>query len=381
MRAAAALLALALLHGCRREEPVESAPPRIELSFLGDFHRDAGEELDSDDVGGISALAYSPERMTWLALSDSRIASRFFELDVRFDESSEHLSVSPREVFRLTTENGGSFDEDVLDPEGMVQSPWGSLLVATECDTRKNPVEQAKLLEFDFSGRLERSFALPEKFLVSGTPPVSGLRHNLAFESLTLSPDGSRLFLGAEGALLQDGPAAGFEEAGFSRIVVYRVADRELSFAAEHVYALGPFVREEGFTEQEVSGGLVELVAVANDRLLALERIFIRELSDGGRDVTRVRIYDVDLTEATDVKDVDSLASHRDWRPVRKELVLDLDDVLLSLAPDYPRLDNLEAMGVGPELPGGGRALLLASDDNFRATQRTQFLLFRWKGI
>lgn len=381
MRASAFLLALAFSASCRREEPVETAPPRLELSFLGDFDRDPGEELDSDDVGGISALVYSLERNKWLALSDSRIFSRFFELDVRFDDGSSSLSVSLASVVRLKTEIGESFAEDVLDPEGMVQSPWGSLLVATECDTRSEPVEQAKLLEFDVSGELQRAFALPDKFLVTGWPPASGLRHNLAFESLALSPDKTRLFLGAEAALLQDGPAASFEDAGFSRIVVYRVDGRELAAEAEYVYSLGPFAREDGFSEQEVSGGLVELVALANDRLLALERIFIRELAGEKRDVTRARIYDVDLSQATDVAGIDSLAAGDEWRPATKELVLDLDDLLPSLSPEYPKLDNLEAMGLGPELEGGGRALLLASDDNFRSTQRMQFLFFRLKGV
>jgi hypothetical protein len=77
----------------------------------------------------------------------------------------------------------------------------------------------------------------------------------------------------------------------------------------------------------------------------------------------------------------ESLEVSRDWRPVTKELVLDLDDVVDRLPREYPRLDNLEAMGLGPELPGGGRALLLASDDNFHRNQRTQFLLFRLKGV
>jgi hypothetical protein len=179
---------------------------------------------------------------------------------------------------------------------------------------------------------------------------------------------------------MQDGPPASFENAGFSRIITYHVEGRDLAPKAEHVYSLGPFAREPNFAEQEVSGGLVDLVALSSTRLLALERVFIRELSGEKRDVTRARIYDVDLETASDVSNIASLTSdspESDWRPVRKELFLDLDDVVPRLSETYRKLDNLEAMGLGPELPGGGRALLLASDDNFRETQRTQFLLFR----
>jgi hypothetical protein len=270
---------------------------------------------------------------------------------------------------------------DPLDTEGMVKSPWGTLLVSTEGDGDKEPVLQPKLLEFDREGALVRSFPVPEKFLVSGSPPEKGVRDNLAFESLALSLEGDRVFVGVEGTLYQDGPVAGVDSVGFSRILVFAVKGKELSETGEYVYPMGPFIPAADFAEQEVSGGLVELVSLGGTRLLALERIFIRELSGEKRDRNQSRIFSVDLSSASNVMSDESLEVSREWRPVTKELVLDLDDVVGQLPREYPRLDNLEAMGLGPELPGGGRALLLASDDNFHSKQRTQFLLFRLKGV
>ena len=58
-----------------------------------------------------------------------------------------------------------------------------------------------------------------------------------------------------------------------------------------------------------------------------------------------------------------------DVRPVEKELLLDLGGLGIPL-------DNVEGMTIGPDLPDGGRSLLLVGDDNFAATQFTQFLLF-----
>jgi hypothetical protein len=382
LRALAASLAVAVGTGCRGEAPLPEQTPALEITFLGDFEIQPGSEDDSLTFGGVSALSYAPESGHWLAFSDARVFSRFFEIDVSFGESSP-LTVKPIQVFHLVDGQGNGFGEDVIDAEGAARAPWGDLLISSEPDTRKEPVEQPKLLEFDAKGRLLRSFDLPEKFLVSGSPPASGLRHNLAFEGLAVSPDGSEVFVGTEGSLMQDGPPASFDNAGFSRIITYRVEGRDLAPKAEYVYSLGPFALEPDFAGQEVSGGLVDLVALSSTRLLALERVFIRELSGEKRDVTRARIYEVDLESASDVSAVASLASPAsgDWRPARKELFLDLDDVVPRLSESYRKLDNLEAMGLGPELPGGGRALLLASDDNFRETQRTQFLLFRLKGI
>lgn len=329
-------------------------------------------EVESLEVGGISAVAHESESGAWLALSDARVSSRFYEVDVGLDESA--LTVAPRIAVAL--ENA-----DALDTEGIAKSPWGSLLVSTEGDGEKEPILQPRLLEFDRRGRFVRSFAIPEKFLVSGSPPKKGVRDNLGFESLALSPEGGKVFVGVEGTLYQDGPIAGGDAVGFSRIIVYAVQGRELSAVSEHVYPIGPFAPVPEFADQEITGGLVELISLGGDRLLALERLFIRELTGEKRDRNQARIFAVDLSSATNVMAIDSLEESIDWRPVTKELIFDLDDVLNQLSNEYPRIDNLEAMGLGPELPGGGRALLLASDDNFQSKQRTQFLLLRLRGM
>ena len=54
---------------------------------------------------------------------------------------------------------------------------------------------------------------------------------------------------------------------------------------------------------------------------------------------------------------------------MEKSLLLDLRTLGLPL-------DNIEGMAIGPTLPDGRRSLILVSDDNFAATQFTQFLLF-----
>lgn len=373
MRHTRVVLTLALFtSACRRTEPIEPLPPPLEISYVASSMLPQSTEAESLEVGGISAVTHESESGVWLALSDARVSSRFYEMEVRLAESA--LTVAPRRAVAL--ENA-----DALDTEGMAESPWGTLLVSTEGDGEKAPVLQPRFLEFDREGALLRTFEIPVKFLFAGSPQKRGIRDNLGFESLALSSDGKRVFVAAEGTLVQDGPIAGVDSVGFSRIIVYAVEGKELSALHEHVYPIGPFAPMPEFGEQEVTGGLVELVSLGGDRLLALERIFIRELSGEKRDRNQARIFGVDLSPATDVIAIDSLEETTDWRPVTKELVLDLDDVLDQLPSEYPRLDNLEAMGLGPELPGGGRALLLASDDNFQSKQRTQFLLFRLRGM
>ena len=59
----------------------------------------------------------------------------------------------------------------------------------------------------------------------------------------------------------------------------------------------------------------------------------------------------------------------------RKRLLLDFDSITFRLSSALSRLENFEAMTFGP-IVNGMATLLIGSDDNFRATQKTSFLLF-----
>ena len=82
----------------------------------------------------------------------------------------------------------------------------------------------------------------------------------------------------------------------------------------------------------------------------------------------------IDLDGATDVSAIASLAdSEETIVPVAKTLILDLGAI--GLAPD-----NIEAMTIGRS-DDGMPLLLLASDNNFNAEQKTQFLAFRIESL
>ncbi len=378
MARAIAFLTAGLLAGCASQaERDRTLPPS--LSFVADFNVASGSRFDTlgdEPFGGISGVAYDASSGNWIALADARSSSRFYELSVVYDGSALH--VQPIGLTRLHDGEGEAFPENVLDPEGIAETPWGTLLISTEADSRREPVVQAKLLEFDMSGRLLRRFELPEKFVVEGWPPEKGLRHNLGFESLTVSPDGTKLFVGGEESLLQDGPEATFEHASLCRIIEYRVGGGEIAPFAEYAYPLGPVAGPE-LNDVDLDVGLVELVELTESKLLALERDFIRERFGARRGLNRVRIFLVDVGGATDVSGIASLENGGEFRPVRKELLLDFDDIVPKLSPGFRRLDNFEAMGLGPVLPDGGRSLLVVSDDNFSDNQRSAFFLFSLK--
>ena len=100
-----------------------------------------------------------------------------------------------------------------------------------------------------------------------------------------------------------------------------------------------------------------ELLATSETTLLAMERACW--LNPAGEPANVIQLFTVTLAGNT----------------ARKTLLLDLSSLEAKLSPALAHLDNFEGLAFGP--PVNGRPTLLAmSDDNFRPTQKTSFLLF-----
>lgn len=344
--------------------PALAAP--LALSLVADFNIPTGTKYEGVELGGISAIAYSGQRNRWLALSDYR---RLYELEI--DPASRPMKVVPRRLVQL-----GWPGRSYFDPEGLVVSVNGTLFISTEGNLRKQPIVEPELFEIGADGDWIGSRSIPQKFLVADRSAGKGSRHNHGFEALAIAPDGKRLYLGTEYPLLQDGEPADFERAGYSRLLEIFLEQGDHG-SREYVYIVEPMERPPGFENPAIHRGITELVALAPDYFLALERSYIEE---GKKGAYRIEIFSVSLDGATDVSDLESLESLSDWIPVTKTLLIDLATIVPQLTPPYQSLENFEGMALGPALAGGGRSLLVASDNNFFEHQRTAFLLFRLTG-
>ena len=113
--------------------------------------------------------------------------------------------------------------------------------------------------------------------------------------------------------------------------------------------------------------GLVELLPFNDEFMLSMERSFSVGAPGPGTRSSSTRSRSREPTTWTAL---DSIAgSLGSLRPVQKTLLLDLRTLGIPL-------DNVEGMTIGPKLPDGRRSLILVSDNNFAASQFTQFLLF-----
>jgi hypothetical protein len=123
---------------------------------------------------------------------------------------------------------------------------------------------------------------------------------------------------------------------------------------------ISPTPRVENFDETCSDGenGLVELLALSETRLISMERACLTT-KDHQFTANAIQLFSVELVD-TDA---------------RKTLLLNFDNVAPRLSSALTRLENFEGMAFGP-IVNGQKTLLIVSDDNFRKTQKTSFLLF-----
>ena len=262
-----------------------------------------------------------------------------------------------------------------LDPEGIALTAEGHILISSEgistADVRLPP----SITEYSPDGSYVRQLPVRARFVQNPVGTLTtGVRPNAGFEGLTTTPDYARLFTAAEVSLLQDGDGDPFSTAPRTRMLEYLQRSGTYQPAREFVYELDPLPRP-AFRVGFAVNGLVELLALSQSELLALERAFV-ESEDKSTTINRIRLFRISLDGATDVSGVDTLSSAGRTTPVRKVLLSDLNQ-LRGLSPRLANLDNFEGLAWGPRDRDGVRPLIVVSDDNFNASQVTAFLFLQ----
>ena len=197
----------------------------------------------------------------------------------------------------LLGRDGAPFPRRSLDPEGIALGRR-RIYVSSEGEAK---VGQAPFVyEFDLAGRFVRELPLPARYRPQAGAAV-GVRENLGFESLALSPDGRYLFCGPENGLAQESPAAAPGVASLSRLLRW---DLERGGAPEeYLYRVEAVSLTPPAPADLIINGLVELIALDRDHLLALERQWVPGVG------VEIKLYAVSLAELPDVAEVDPPAS------------------------------------------------------------------------
>jgi hypothetical protein len=341
--------------------------------LIGALNIPTGTIFDGTVVGGLSSLAYDANRGVYYAISDDQGTInpvRYYTLDI--DVSDGRLDpgdVNFLEVTQILDASGEPYAPGSLDPEGLAFAHEGQLYFTSEGFAARVPPVNPFVNRMNLNGVQTRSLTVPDKFLPNGS--TQGVRQNLAFESLNVTPDQRNLFTAGEGAIVQDGPAANLGQSSFARILQYRLSSGEPG--SEYVYVVNPVAETPVPATAFRVNGLVELLPLDNlGTMLAMERSFSVGAPGLGNTVW---LYEISTEGATDVSPYfslypDGLADPPlNFTPVTKRLILNVE-ADLGIEPD-----NLEGMAFGPPLPDGRLPLILVSDNNFAPSQSTQFIV------
>jgi hypothetical protein len=202
-----------------------------------------------------------------------------------------------------------------------------------------------QLREYELkSGAFVRSLAAPAAF--------ANRRGGFGFESLTRRADGQQLWTANEEALTVDGPFTSATQGGVVRLLRYAAEGDSFAAAEQYAYPVEPWHGGDSASSSAERSGLVDLVSLADGRLLALERSLA---FTGPIPSFQSRIYELDLSAATNVAPLSALAGAT-YTPVAKRLVWS------GLAAGVLGM-NLEGLAVGPRLASGHETLVGIVDD------------------
>jgi len=165
-----------------------------------------------------------------------------------------------------------------------------------------------------------------------------------------------------EEPLYQDGPKADTEDVNpMIRILKYDLTTKKNT--AQYAYKLDP-VAHAALPFTFKINGVSDILYEAKDKLLVMERSF-----STGRMACTVKIFEADLSKATNIKENLSLIQNKAFVPVTKRLILNMDSL-------GRYVDNVEGMTFGPTLPNGHKTLVTVVDNNFLMLEETQFFVF-----
>jgi hypothetical protein len=286
---------------------------------------------DSRPIGGFSAIRYRAETDRIWLLSDLPQGTI-----TTWEGLEGQGPLRLESTLALQSGPGGSVGE--LDGEGLVMITRDQAWVASE--GRRSEQRPAQLLRFDLStGTLLQNVPLPPAWQPA---PGQGLPSNGGPESLIAlpMPDGTpALLMAAEHPLLQD-------PTGRVRLLRWRWSmGQDPLTEAPHPEPLGSLPLPSG-----EDWGLTDLLAVGDEKLLALMRRFIPPTG------WQIRLELHALPQGN--------------RPAPAAALASWDLIAAGLEPD-----NWEGLEQGPSLPDGRSTLLLVSDDNLNPLQRSRVAL------
>jgi hypothetical protein len=367
---------LLFISGCStsRKTTTAAANGFGQLKFIGEYIVPHNLPYKGTVTGGLSGIDYDAATGNYYLISDDRSAlnpARFYTARLYFSDKSFD-SVQFTAVTTLLQPNGNPYPDNKTnaaltpDPEALrynakknclVWSSEGERIVNEKDTILTNP----GVYEITTAGQYIDSFALPTQFRMQATD--NGPRRNGVFEGLGFTPGYRYMYVSLEEPRYEDGPRADVRDTtAWTRLLKYDNNTRLP--VAQYAYKLEPVAYPANPTNAFKVNGISDIMVLSDHKMLTIERSF----STGIKDCT-IKVFVTDVSSATDISDVNSLQTNPHFKPASKKLLLDF----VSLG---KYIDNIEGVTFGPVLPNGHQSLVFVADNNFSATEESQFFVF-----
>ncbi|MFA5982975.1 MAG: esterase-like activity of phytase family protein [Methylococcaceae bacterium] len=360
----------------------QAAP--LSLNYIGQNILNTGTLFNNTQVGGLSGIDYDSTSNQYIVISDDRSTinpARFYNLTLDLNQFNRSVApgsagVNFTDTRALLTPAGTTYAANTVDPES-IRLHNGQIYWTNEGQRAAAGLQNPTVRQANLDGSFVRDFSVPNYYNPAGSisglaSGDSGVRNNLAFESLTFSNDGKTLYTATENALSQDGLPATVANGTDSRILAFDANTGNAT--GEFIYQTDPVIDAPVPDTNFATNGLVELLNVPglSDSFIAVERSFSAGIPGTGNNI---RLYLTSLAGATNILGQDDLDNATPFTRASKELLLDLST--LTNEDGTPlALDNIEGVTFGPKF-NGLSTLILVSDNNFSGSQFTQFLAFQ----
>ncbi|MBL8470134.1 esterase-like activity of phytase family protein [Methyloversatilis discipulorum] len=338
----------------------------LSLRVIGATSLPTGTLFQGVEFGGISGLDRAADGTYWAIADDrggERGTPRFYNLSLDYDAAGFN-GVTLNSQTYMQRPDGTTFPSNArtVDPEGIRVAPNGNLYWSSEGNWNANAASryQPFVREMTTSGVFVREFATPAMYNYVDNATTGG-RNNKLFEALTVTPNGT-IYTANEDALVQDGPLTSISNGSVVRLTALDPVSG--AAGAQYAYELPPIpVDAAPGAPFGPDNGLPELLAISDTQFIAIERAF----AFGVGNTIRLTLAEI-TADTTDVSSFASLTG-ADYTPMRRTLLLEM-----PITFDGITLDNIEGVSWGKTLANGNRTLVLVADNNFSATQSTQFI-------
>lgn len=317
------------------------------LSFLDETVVSDSELEKFQDFGGISSIDYLGNN-EYIMVCDAASNPRIYKAKIEIEQNKiSSFKISEKIEINIPEEH----QNKAFDLESMRYDKVNKLYyIGSEGRISANKEGFIMVLDADFE--IKKIYNSLKHFTIENS------RNNGLFEGLSIDLNHKGFWFVNELPLKSDGSEPGLVNS-FSPIRMSYFDLKKEHITKQFAVDLGRISKAPLLPF--MVNGVTDILQLNENQFLFLERAYSAGHANKGNNV---RIFLIDISEATKVLDIESLKTHKkEIQLVDKKLIFDFKSVKNKLTDKI--IDNIEGITFGPKLADGRQSLILISDDNF----------------